>query len=276
MLIKATSPAKIHLIGEYSAIFGKPAILFPVDLHLTVVLKESKKKQIKQPFQQAIEKIVESKYKKKIPSYSIEIESDIPVGSGLGSSAALCASLAKALFKMLKIKPTPKSIFKAALEGEKVFHGFPSGSDLWAVILEKPIWYVKKSPQEIIVKPLPKHKKLNISLVDSGKPKESTKQMVEMVVKKNKKILDSFATSQEKLTKQMLTAIKTNNSTKIAKIITEANKNLISLGVVSKKTQTLISKLEKNGEAAKITGAGGKETGSGIVIAFHKNPKKLK
>lgn len=274
-MIAATSPAKIHLIGEYSAIFGKPAIVFPINLHLTVnitpsSLRAGTRSNLKRPFQLAIEGAIEKKYHKKISPYLLKIKSNIPIGSGLGSSAALCASLARALFKMLKIKPSSKDIFEAALEGEKVFHGFPSGSDLWAVILEKPILYVKKGPNQIVVKPLPKHKKLNFSLVNSGKPKESTRQMVEMVLKKDKKILDNFAKAQEILTKKLQTAIKSGNNSQIAKIIMEANKNLQALGVVSKKAQRLISKLENAGNAVKITGAGGKEKGSGMLIVFKK------
>src|SRR5579872_4084861 len=144
-MIKATSPAKIHLIGEYSAVWGKPAILFPVNLKLTVTLEKTKEKQPKQPFQKVIDAQIEKRFGKKIPNYQLKITSDIPVGSGLGSSAALSTSLTKALFKMLKIKPKKDDIFQIALQGEKFFHGFSSGSDLLAIISNKPIWYRKEN-----------------------------------------------------------------------------------------------------------------------------------
>lgn len=292
-MIKASAPAKIHLIGEYSAIFGKPTILFPVNLRLTVSIEKAKtnssllnksgkftKQETKNVrlAKKAIEKAIEKKFNKKIPEYSLKVDGNIPYGSGLGSSSAISASLTKALLKLLNVKATKNEVFRIAVEGEKVFHGFPSGSDLWTVIIGKPLWYRKESDNFLIVKPLDFkiHKNIRLFLIDSGKPHETTKQMVKSFKKINPTSLKEFLNSQEELTKNMLPVLKNGNKKEFTNILQKANHNLEKLGVVSKKAQEIIRKIEAIGGSAKITGAGGKKSGSGQLITYHNDPKKLK
>src|SRR5438105_2218074 len=113
--ISASSPAKIHLIGEYSALWGKPAIILPINLRLNVILDPAQPEiESKQPFQKIIEAEIEKRFKKKIPNYKLAIKSEIPIGSGLGSSAALSYALTKALLKLLKVKSTNQDVFDIA------------------------------------------------------------------------------------------------------------------------------------------------------------------
>ena len=276
--ITSISPAKIHLIGEYSAIYGKPTILFPINLELSLTIQKTTKKTKKEPFQKIIEQKFEKKYGKKIPNYSLQIKSNIPIGSGLGSSAALSAALTKSLAKMLNLKLTDDDIFDFALEGEKYFHGFPSGSDLWTIIAGKILWYRKETPDLIIKKPLDLTLSENLSLflIDSGTPEESTKEMVTYVIKNvQPKNFQLFADAQEALTKEMYYALKENDQKSFLRIIKDANKNLQALGVVSKTTKEIIKKIEAISGAAKITGAGGRKKGSGMIIATHIKPAKL-
>ena len=78
---------------------------------------------------------------KRIEHYSIKIISQVPVGFGLGSSAALSAGIAAALLSFLKIPWNKKLIFDIAYAGEKFFHGNPSGGDLAAVIEGGFLWF---------------------------------------------------------------------------------------------------------------------------------------
>ena len=48
---------------------------------------------------------------------------------------------------------------------------------------------------------------------------------------------------------------------------------LEQIGVVSKSTMKLIRQIESQKGVAKISGAGGIKTGSGIVIGYHQNPE---
>ncbi|HSX18799.1 MAG TPA: hypothetical protein VLE91_01555 [Candidatus Saccharimonadales bacterium] len=282
-MITSSSCAKIHLIGEYSAVWGKPAILLPVNLKLTVSLTplaslrsgNSRRSNLKQPFQKIIEKAIEKKFGKKIPPYKLQIESQIPIGSGLGSSAALSSALAKALFKMLKVKPKESDIFQVALEGEKFFHGFSSGSDLLAILSNKPMWYRKENDSLILTKIL-SYPTPTLYLVDSGRPFENTRQMVEFVNKNTPQTKkEAFANEQEKLTLELFSSIKDKNYTNFARIMQKAHKNLQKLGVISQKCAKMVQNIEKIGGSAKISGAGGRKNGSGMLVIYHPQPKKL-
>lgn len=277
-MIKVSAPAKIHLIGEYSAVLGKPAILFPINLSLTVAIQKTKAKVKKEPFQKAIELGITKRFKLKIPNYSLKITSNIPIGSGLGSSAALSASLTQALLKLINIKTSQDETFQIALVGEKIFHGFPSGSDLWTILLNKPVWYRKETEDLLIVKPLdfPIHRNIRLFLINSGKPAETTKQMVKSFKKINPKHLKEFSDSQEELTKNMLPVLRRGNQKELLTILSKAGQNLEKLDVVSKKGLEIIRKVEQVGGAAKITGAGGKKEGAGMLIVYHPKPEKLK
>lgn len=275
--ITATSPAKIHLIGEYSAIFGKPTIVFPINLELKVTLVSGDKETKKEPFQEAIEAKAIEKYHKEIPTYSIEIESNIPIGGCVGSSAALSSAFTKALLKLIEVEPNNDDIFELALEGEKIFHGFPSGSDLKCVILQKPIWY-QKLDDDINVAPfefkLPDD--LKLFLIDSGNPSESTKEMVESVKKDvSEEKLSEFANDQEALTEKMLRCLKNFNPDEFKNLLNEAGDNLVKIGVVSRNALEIIEKVRSIGGGIKINGAGGRKTGSGMMPAFHHDSNKL-
>src|SRR3990167_9450613 len=124
-MITVSAPAKVHLLGEWSVVWGKPALLTTVDLRLTVTIADTSKAGSDSfEVRKIIEPIIKKELKiKKIPSYKLEISSQIPIGAGLGSSAAVSAAYIGALLTLLKIKWDKPLINELAYEAEKVFHG---------------------------------------------------------------------------------------------------------------------------------------------------------
>lgn len=285
-----TVPGKIHLIGEHAVVHGYPAIIAAINLYMTGKIANSKIKEIiidKKPAEkkviklsEIIEKTVKTKHNiTKFPTYKLEIISDIPTGKGLGSSAALSTLISACLLKL--IKNDTSDLDEIAFYGEKFFHGNPSGGDLAAVISGGLVWFRKENNLLKILKPLPfsPSKKLKpFILIDSGKPKETTKFMVEKVRKmlnKSKEKVQSIFRDQESLSRQMLIALKVGKEKELVKIIKKAHRNLTKIGVVSPRAQDIVENIEKIGGAAKISGAGGKKEGSGMIVAYHHNPQKV-
>lgn len=64
----------------------------------------------------------------RLPSAEVVVASNVPVGAGLGSSAAFCTSLAAAFLKYCGISDK-KAVNQWAFSGEKLIHGTPSGID---------------------------------------------------------------------------------------------------------------------------------------------------
>jgi mevalonate kinase len=70
----------------------------------------------------------------------IEIESTIPIGAGLGSSAALCVALSRWLREPLGIREEDLLAFSTRLEHR--FHGRSSGMDVATILSATPISFV--------------------------------------------------------------------------------------------------------------------------------------
>lgn len=286
-MIKVSIPGKIHLIGEHSVVYGKGAILASINLYLHAKISKSTKKEITgivqyddaiKNMQTAIEKKIQQKFNiKKIPNYKIEIDkSGISVGSGLGTSASLSAAFSKCLLEFLKLNYSSEDLFEAALEGEKIFHGNPSGGDLAAVLNKGLTYFKKNSDNSKTIRPLLLKKDLFFLLIDSGKPIENTSEMVSIVSSKSKsQKLDDIFNSQDELTNDMIKILKTGQTDKLINLFKKAEKNLEEIGVVGETAKSIIRNIEKLDGAAKITGAGGVKQGSGMILSFHKDLNKL-
>lgn len=158
MGVIASAPAKIILLGEHFVVYGEPAIVMAIDkrayarvekrndnrlhvrsmdLNLEVFfengsfrveqgdLKEAKMKF--EPVKQAIEKVME-KHGQHV-GLDIEINSTVPVGAGLGSSAAVIAATTAATGAILGMKLSKEDILRITYTAEKIVHGTPSGVD---------------------------------------------------------------------------------------------------------------------------------------------------
>lgn len=281
MTVTVSAPGKLILTGEHSVVFGKPAILTAINRRLYVTIKKSQSTNIRNPFIQKILSIFQQKSaKRKIPPLCISIKSQIPIGVGLGSSAALSVSLMAALSKYINDLWHPQKINEYAYEAEKVKHKNPSGADNTIVTFGGLLWYRKEFEFLKQIWSLPKlsYQLPKLLLINTGKPEESTGEMVAKVQKlyqKNPAKVSQIFLDQEKKTKEFLLALKNGEFEKIKDGITQSQRNLENLGVVGKLAQRLIKLIEKSGGAGKISGAGGTKEASGIILAIHKDMKVL-
>lgn len=269
--LKVSAPGKIHLLGEHAVVYGKPALLTAIDLRVTVSISPAKKFSGNSVFKRIIEPIVKKKFNlQKIPSYKLEVNSQIPLGCGLGSSAAISAAYIGTLLSFLRIKWDKTLINKLTFVAEKVFHGNPSGGDNSTVVYGGLVWFPIKKLDFTIPGKLAR----NFVLINTGKPNETTKHMIEIVAAHKDKFQKIFD-DQERLVKELLPVLKNGNEQEFIRIIREGEKNLESIGVVSIFVKSIIRQIEKAGGAAKICGAGGKTRATGILLCYHPNPSVI-
>lgn len=280
-MIKVSAPGKIHLLGEHATPFGNPSILAALDLRIYVTI--SKEKPTTHPLKKIIEPIVKKHLKlKSIPSYNLTISSEIPLGAGLGSSAAISAAYIGALLLFLKVRWNLNLINKLTFQAEKIFHGKPSGGDNSTVVFGGFVWFRKETDDFKIIQQLdftipPKLTK-KIVLINTGTPKESTKEMVaekRLLYKKKPKLMEKFLKDQEQLVRELLPVLKEGSQKEFIRIIREGERNLEAIGVVSSYVKSIIRKIEESGGAAKICGAGGKTKATGVLLCYHQNRKIL-
>ena len=75
------------------------------------------------------------------PGFRIRFRGDLLAGSGIGASAAGCVALARALNEEFDLRQSDAGINAAALEGEKAYHGDPSGVDNTASTYGGILWF---------------------------------------------------------------------------------------------------------------------------------------
>jgi mevalonate kinase len=254
--VRVSAPGKIILTGEHAVVYGHPAILAAVDKRLVI---EGRR--------------VNGQTKVKV------LKSEIPIGAGMGSSAALSVAAAAAETVLRKKKWDLDNINSIAYESEKKYHGNPSGGDNTIVTYGNFLWYRKETESfKIFRRIIPKIKLPDFFLVNSGIPKEATGEMVAKVAdlySKNPQKINRILTKIEIVTRKFLNLLIDGNGD-WGELINENEKYLELLGVVSKTGRNLIRGIKKIGGAAKVSGAGGTTNGSGIILIYHLDEKKLR
>lgn len=291
-MVTVSVPGKVHLMGEHAVVYGKPALLAAVNLRMRVrvelVTKTKDKQRLKiissEPVdyvQHAVRKVQEHLQLSTLPLMRITIDSNIPSGYHLGSSAAVAVGVVGALTFALKKVWNPQAINQLAFEIEKKQHGNPSGGDNTAVTMGGFVWYRKeldflKSMWQLPFK-LPKA--LNhFYLIDTGRPKETTGEMVLYVRSRltvhssqTKKLFDI----NEEQVRKIAVAIHEENEKELINGMRLGERTLEGIGVVSKKVIPFIRDIELAGGAAKILGGGGIREGVGFLLVYHQDAVKL-
>jgi len=279
-------PGKVHLMGEHAVVYGKPALLAAINLRLSVSIEPSTKFEIisSEPTdhaQYAVDFLFDQFKVTNPPPINITIDSDIPAGYHLGSSAAVAVGLTGAMMFFFKKLWNPIRINELAYEIEKKQHGSPSGGDNTTVTMGGFIWFRKeleflKSIWQLPFKP---HASLHhFFLINTGRPKESTGEMVALVkerVQKEPEQTQKWLDLNEQQVKRVTVALKEGNETELLDAIQVGERTLEGMGVVSKKVIPLIRNIEKAGGVAKILGGGGKADGVGFLLCYHHDPKTV-
>lgn len=193
---------------------------------------------------------------------NIQVKSDIPIGCGMGSSAATIVSVMHAIANYLELPLGEEKLFKLALEAEKMQHGYSSGVDL-KVALRGGCLYMEG--QKIESRPIPR---LPMYLVNTGMPLSSTGQCVEKVAPyfKSGGLGEAFAN----VTKAMDKAIQAEAWQVMRDAIQHNHQLLVRIGAVPEKVKYFISQIETQGGVAKVCGAGaviGDQGGVVLVIS---------
>lgn len=196
----------------------------------------------------------------------IHVTSDIPIGSGMGSSAATILSVMYAISKHLNMPISHDALYQLALEAENMQHGKSSGLDI-RVALNGGCLYV--NGQDIQTRTVPN---APMYLVNTGTPVTTTGQCVETVAPHFKSIhlIDEF----KAVTNAMDAAIQQQSTQNLQDAIRGNHQLLMNIGVVPARVQQFIREVETTGGAAKVCGAGsvaGNQAGAVLVVAQDKN-----
>lgn len=291
-MLTVSVPGKLHLLGEHVVVYGKPALLAAVDKRIYISIKyqvlgiKYKREVVIETTERdgliyyAIEVFKKAFSIKKLPPIEITIDSQIPTGCGLGSSAAVAAATIGALMKFVKNIWDPIRINDLTFEVEKKAHGTPSGADNSTVVFGGLIWYRREFDflKSISNLSISLYKIPPFVLIDTGQPEETTREMVQSVAKlyaRNRISMEEVFNDQEEQTKKLLLSLKRGNKKDLISAIKKGQNNLEKIGVVGNFAKKIIREIESIGGVAKICGAGGKKKGSGILLCYHQDLVKI-
>ena len=281
----ASAPGKIILFGEHFVVHGTKAILAAIDKRVTVTsvftnagtLKvnsqlgtlevpiSSSYEEVKsefRPFVYLANKIINSN--QNVNGLEVTIDSDIPIGVGLGSSSACCVAAAASISELFK-ELSSEEILNISIEAEKTIFPDTSGADCTVCTYGGMIEY----EQFTGTKKIDNTFELNLVIANSMIP-HTTKNSVERVSKFKENDEERFSQLcdlETKLIDEAIIAMKNNDATTLGLKMSENQKYLEEIQVSNDTLRDMISSLNEISLGSKITGAGD----GGCVIALVKD-----
>jgi len=283
----ASAPAKIILFGEHFVVHGTKAILAAIDKRVTVTSTFTDNKTIKVNSQLgAIEVSISSSHEEvksefrpfvylanemitsnqDVNGLEITINSDIPIGVGLGSSSACCVAAAASISGLFK-ELSSEDILHLSIEAEKTIFPDTSGADCTVCTYGGMIEYPS-------IEKIDNTFGLNLLIANSMIP-HNTKSSVEKVNKFKENDEERFSQLcdlETKLIDEVITAMKNNDVTTFGLKMSENQKYLEEIQVSNETINGMISSLKEISLGIKITGAGD----GGCIIALVKGENMTK
>lgn len=266
---------KIILFGEHFVVHGAPAIAAGISNSSVVEIYENSTenkiitdlKVVPKLSIPAITSIANALKLNK--TFDVYLTGDLPTYGGLGSSAAFSVALVRALSNEYGLNLSDKEVNHIAYEGEKSFHGNPSGLDNLAATYGGIIQFTRgANPSENTYKNISNSTSLNLTISFSGKY-GATVAMVEKVRKfkeTNSSQFDALFASYNSVFNQGKESLP--NPVRLGPYLDANHALLVNLGVVDKPNEQIVTLARKSGAlGAKLTGGGG----GGCCIALAKD-----
>jgi mevalonate kinase len=266
-MTRGRAPGKVLLLGEHSVVYGHPALAASIPRYVTVDVEPSAEARIELPggmqtpfplLESALAMARDAGFK---GAFRARVQSEIPLGSGLGSSAALGVALARAL------KPgcAPDEAAGLAMRVERLLHGAPSGVDPAACAREGVIFFTRGEPPH--VEPVRGEAFLIIALSGIARGTHSTVlPLAER--RKNDPGVDALLARLGTLAREGRELFERGDLEQLGKRFDAAHAALRDLGVSCAELEDAVAGLRKAGAlGAKLTGAGG----GGAAIGLARN-----
>jgi hydroxymethylglutaryl-CoA reductase len=141
-----TAAGKVILLGEHGVVYGRCALALPIPgvVRVSVDASESRQHDLPDKFVDTLlrELGVDDR------NWRIRVDSLLPLGKGLGSSAAIAVAVARAFNARCSLGLDESRINEIAFASEQIAHGTPSGVDNTLATYAKPMLFRNRGTLE--------------------------------------------------------------------------------------------------------------------------------
>lgn len=295
--VSASAPGKVIIFGEHFVVYNSEAIVAainrrcfgraeftgnlgvsiasdlemksnPYTIERAAVRDEPSKKKLLEPLSAFCRNILRE-YALDI-GLKIYIKSELPIGVGLGSSAASCVMLSGILRSIIRrnhdeeISSTDRKwICENALSGEQMIHNKSSGVDCYVSTYGGLVHFAGFTETTSI-----KSQPLPLFLINTRRRHETSELVshVRRFSRNRSKHFEELTSDATAICSNGVKAMANGSLEEIGRLMTENHKLLREIGVSNKEIEKIIGICSRCGSlGAKITGAGG--GGSVLVLA---------
>ena len=214
---------------------------------------------------------------------ALTVASEIPIGSGFGSSAAAAVGVVMAYLAFRGAALEPARLHRVSLEVERRQHGSPSGVDN-ATVLHGGILEARRLPSgEVAFDGVRVRSRLleGLRVLGTGRPAEATGAVVAAVRALRDReparvdgVLDRLGELTVRLREEL--GRPEERPAQLVAVLRQAEAGLEALGVVPAPVRDLVQRVEAEGGAAKVSGAGSLAgPGAGNLIVYHPEPDRI-
>ncbi|MDI6855422.1 MAG: mevalonate kinase [Candidatus Thermoplasmatota archaeon] len=273
-MAKGLGYGKVILFNEHFVVYGIPAIASAIDLKTTATIErfEGKgwslsDKRLATPGYKE-EKLEQQKdsVERILKAAGIDVEQnpikialggDLVAASGIGASAASCVAIARALSAYFNLNFDDDKINELAYEGEKGYHGTPSGIDNTVATYGGLVWFKKGEPN--VIERISLKKPVEIVLGNTGRVADTSKAVAGVRERKEKEV-DKYSQlfkEAEELAYKARKALEAFDLRKVGELMNKNHLLLQQIEVSSKELDFLVRlALEHGAYGAKLTGGG--------------------
>ena len=268
---------KVILFGEHFVVYGVPALALGISNKAIVEITKSDSLEyasdtpgtIPELTTKAIQNVLVAMNIK--DAFQVHLKGDLPTFGGLGSSAAFCVAIARAFDKYYELNLRNEQINAYAYEGEKAFHGNPSGVDNAIATYGGAIKFIRGKGHEQIKIGASIHFVIGITGVSSP-----TAKMVAEVKKFKEEEPEQFQNLCDQageIIKKGEKALANVDLELIGELMNENQFLLRAIGVSIEQNEAIIkAALSAGALGAKVTGGGG----GGTCLCLAKDEKHAK
>ncbi|MEA2054188.1 MAG: mevalonate kinase [Candidatus Thermoplasmatota archaeon] len=264
---KGTGFGKVILFNEHFVVYGIPAIASAVEKKTVAEVKRipsglilhderdavpGYKEEKKEHQQDSLNRIIRAMGVD--GSLEIWLRGDLRAASGVGASAASCTAMARAIADEFGLDYTDGEINDVAYEGEKGYHGTPSGIDNTAATFGGLVWFQSGKMERLqMVKPV------EIVMGNTGVVANTKKAVAGVRERKEKykEKYDKIFEAANAMVHKARDALVRSDWNMVGKYMDKNHEMLQNIEVSSKELDLLVDIARNSGAyGAKMTGGG--------------------